>query len=597
MDTPDYAFLEIADVTGDGNLDIVGAGVRLNPTVTEVFVFIGDGDGGFSQPVISAVDAASPFLLSFASPLADYNGDGRLDVCLAALIQEEDPRVKLVIGYSQEDGAISFVVSHALGEYVPRPAIATGDFNGDALPDINILHVVEGDWLLNPEGESATGLSSMYYNNGDGSFAEETLIDLQIPGRKAFSSDLNSDGYDDLVSFDGNGNAGVWLGSATTRQQDVQVYTCLHTPNTRTWSPFMGDFTNDGNVDIGVDLMEPEVGIRFGNGLGGFGTGWFSPPIDSPTTRLQALEDFVADFDGDGHLDLVQLISTDVTVAFGDGTGRFPEIVPILYAREMDEWEIAAGDVNGDGADDLLISSRSNREAGLRLFWGGPDRSFPEGPAAVAGASEHGIEDVSLVDIDEDGHLDLIYAFNGVLHVTHGDGAGSFEVYTSIGEPPTLNGPDPAIYDYWLEDVNKDSYVDIITNAFPSLYRLWLNDGNNRWIFTEEHEKVYYQSNREAWDAAPEWVRIPQIEISYHRADLDNDGIADFVTANDSLLQIALTGSEAALLNFCAQGHGQLVRVRNPIAADINGDGWLDLITASANYITVVLNRLGEASL
>jgi hypothetical protein len=261
----------------------------------------------------------------------------------------------------------------------------------------------------------------------------------------------------------------------------------------------------------------------------------------------------------------------------------------------MDDWAIGAGDVNGDGADDILISSRNDRQQGLRLFWGGPDRGFTEAPPVATAEGLTWIVDITVAHVDDDDHADLLYNMEGVLQVARGDGTGAFDVYTTLGEAPALEEANSAVFGYWLFDADADGYTDIITAAFLSSYRLWLNDGTAHWSFAEEREMVSYHLDRKAWDEAPEWLRLPEIlDHSYYGADLDGDGLLDFATANDSLLQIALTGRDSGMLNFSALGHSEPVRVQRPIAADVNGDGWIDLITAGLNYISVILNQLGE---
>lgn len=583
------------DVTGDGNVDIVCIEMA-GDLVAELLTFVGDGQGGFLQPVGSLIDFPVSVPSSLSESPQDFNGDGRADACLLMLLkQDELADYVILIGYGQEDGTFEYVIDQSLGDYVPRSAFESGDFNGDGAVDIAIQHGLEGSWLRREEEtDRFSGYISIHYNNGKGRFEKEVVVDFQVAGVKPLTADVDGDGYDDLMSFDANGSVAVWLGSNSRTNTQVDVYTCQAAPNTRVWLPFVGDFNNDELCDIGANMMEPVLGVRFGDGLGGFGTGWFSPPVDSPTRPLSALADFVADFDGDGNLDLVQYISTDVSVAFGDGTGRFPEIVPVLFARDIDEWALAAGDVNGDGADDLLLSSRSNREAGIRLFWGGADREFSEGAPVAKTEWNAWVQDITISDINKDGHVDLLYGLDGVLRASFGDGTGTFLLHAELGGRAVLNAPDSAIYDYWLTDTNQDGYVDIITGTSELANKLWLNDGRNQWTCTEEHGFVAQNADREKWEAAPDWVRIPSIGMSYTRTDVDQDGLSDFVTINDSVLEIALTDHEQALLKFCAQGHGEPVRVHNPLAADVNGDGWLDLITASREFISVIFNRLSK---
>ena len=134
---PDYdAFLSngffVSDLTEDGNGDIVfEVRVRKNDAFFyDTIVVPGDGAGGFGQ----AIEACSTEDKPYQTLLADLNGDGALDLLFAG--RNSATRVG-ELAYYPGDSAGSFGDKVSLlqeGQYVHSAAV--GDVNNDAMPDI-----------------------------------------------------------------------------------------------------------------------------------------------------------------------------------------------------------------------------------------------------------------------------------------------------------------------------------------------------------------------------------------------------------------------------------------------------------------------------
>jgi FG-GAP-like repeat len=133
--------LRFVDVNEDKNLDIVAANGRRNT----IEILFGDGRGQFSHPSIVKLEPGS-FNYSFA--LADLDGDGHLDVVVASGDRGVEPgRMATMHG----DGKGGFKNDHGSRLPVPTGARvgALADLNGGRRPDIVLNHGADLIVLLN----------------------------------------------------------------------------------------------------------------------------------------------------------------------------------------------------------------------------------------------------------------------------------------------------------------------------------------------------------------------------------------------------------------------------------------------------------------
>ncbi|MBC7171715.1 MAG: VCBS repeat-containing protein, partial [Polyangiaceae bacterium] len=121
------------------------------------------------------------------------------------------------------------------------------------------------------------------------------------------------------------------------------------------------------------------------------------------TTRLDAGATArvvrILDLDRDGELDVITLGDGDPggRVYFGDGTGRFPRNQALVLAGAR---EAAVGNIDGDGAADLIVGGDSVRLVAAR----GQAAQIVAQPLEITGRASN----LHIADLDGDGRNDLL---------------------------------------------------------------------------------------------------------------------------------------------------------------------------------------------
>ena len=364
-----WSMLKTGDLDGDGKLDLVltadGSNANLPGSGTGLVVQLGNGDGTFGPTIAPYVaphftfpDSSScsppfshyPGLLFGTSVVADFNGDGLLDIA-----NRGDDAYRILRG---NNGSYS-------SSYTTTPTL----FNA----------FVDGTGMLVD--------------------CDAHAHDLVITG------DLDNDGRSDLIYQGSHASSGSLLVYLTDS----------------TGTPILaGDLAIDGSLTSSGQLAAPALNPAF-NGA--------AVPTSSGGLGFPAFigSGVVADLDGDGNNDLIVAyanlsanLRAPTTAApnyiyiwYGSGGGKFltsakRPVNPVRLAPSRNFYQVAVGDLNGDGIPDLILSD--GYIVSVQLGVG--DGAFGAETHYLAG---QGLNTISVADLNHDGRLDLVLANGGAV--------------------------------------------------------------------------------------------------------------------------------------------------------------------------------------
>ncbi|MHC4877828.1 MAG: Calx-beta domain-containing protein, partial [Planctomycetota bacterium] len=238
--------------------------------------------------------------------------------------------------------------------------------------------------------------------------------------------------------------------------------------------------------DEGVGITISDVQLSEGDGF--ILTGGFAFP-----STLSPFFGTAGDFDGDGDQDLAipagrPTGSTtptpgEIRIFLNDGTGIFTPAGSAIFASDSFEPVLDSGDLNGDGLDDLVVSSFFSGEAVVYLSTGGGTIGTP-----VRIGIAVGVLGVRLADMNGDGDLDVVATTPGAqggvfspdtlgqVFVSQNNGSGGFGPATGVNAVGGNTFNQSRQFD--VGDVNGDGSVDVVVaNEALGNVSVLTNDG------------------------------------------------------------------------------------------------------------------------
>lgn len=426
----------------------------------------------------------------------------------------------------------------------------SGDLNQDGKPDMVVMS----------DGSANIGV---FINNGNGTFA--TRVDYATIASYPYNcqiANINGDTWPDIIvanyaSAGASSGVSVFLNSGTgtfpTRADYITAASGMVDVK-------LADFTGDGVLDlVSAGYASNMFYYRTGVGDGTFGA---ATAIATGTAPIGMA---TGDFNGDGFKDaIVTNISSGTASVFrGNGDGTF--MARVDYTVGTSPFHVSTADYNSDGRPDIAVSNSASNTVSVLLGTGAsgsytflPKSDYATGTTPYGNAS---------ADVTGDGVTDIIisnYA-SGTLSVWVGVGNGSF---SSRIDYPIGSGSN--IQDIEVADFDGNGKVDVAGPSRSTMLSLF----------------TFFQKNGVL---IPNHYDVPTYGVGYYLAsgDFNADGALDIVQSNYTAtgkISILLnnnnnTGSFATKVDY----NTTIPNVAGVAVADFNNDGKQDIVACDRN--------------
>lgn len=572
--------IAVGDMNKDGNLDVL---VSHSGTPDDIYVFLGNGAGGFAAPTI----LSNPTNTTYDITVADFNLDTNPDFAITTA------GVYTVQIWTGNGSGTAFTVAQTVTSMSINPDLDARDLNGDGAMDIiagpgYIMNNGSGTFgarvaLSQSDEEYATGdlngdgnidivttdnnvnraNTRVYLGNGAGVFTLLNKTEMRVYARGLEVADVNNDGMPDVIGAGSDatdGRVDILLGDGTGYfANSITKYPTSTDPR----DMITGDFNEDGQIDVALCHSTLNfVSVYLGNG-----GGKFTKTATNHATGTFPADIITLDYNKDGHLDLAVFnqSASSITVLTGAGTGSFSLLTTFTVTSAAGS-QLVSADFNADTFPDLALSGATNNQIN---FFAGTGSGFGAGVSTPLSTS---VQSIGAGDFTGDGVIDLVAYFNSInrMVLLTGSGTGTFtEGATQYPMASTT---------LLVTDIDGNAVLDVISfsnSGTGSDY--FINDGTGAFTGTAVPSSLGGQA--------------------YGYADMNGDGLKDLIVGSQN--SISSESGQLLILRGTGTGFTGSVLIDHDNSGgnraavhDVNGDGKMDVIVTSFNIYEDYLGTL-----
>ncbi len=534
------------DIDGDGDMDVLSAS-SLDSKIAWYENTDGQGTFGSQQTITTLANGAKSVCAS------DLDGDGDMDVLSASNSK--------IAWYENTDGQGTFGAQQTISTSVNAAySVHARDVDGDG--DLDVLSASH-----DPYGNQYGKIAWYENTDGQGAFSAQQIIQTidssTTAARSVHVSDIDGDGDIDVLSAGFKYNKITWFQNTDGQGTFDNGYTISPTAYLPR-SVFASDLDGDGDMDM--------LSTSYDNGKLGWyenidGQGSFGPHQIITTDGINGSSVYANDIDGDGDIDVLFISHSKIAwYENTDGQGTFSAQQNITTSI-IGGSSVYASDIDGDGDMDVLSASRHDNKI---AWYENTDGQGSFGTEQIITTSANTARSVYASDIDGDGDMDVLSAssLDNKIAWYKNDGQGNFGVQRIIS---TKDGA----YSVYSVDIDGDGDMDVLSAALHDDEITWYENTDGYGTFGIHHTIT----------------TIANGARSVYASDIDGDGDMDVLSAAYTVTFSGNSNSSVAWYeNTNGQGSFGSQQVISTTAegaysvyaSDINGDGRMDVLSASS---------------